>query len=1514
MIKNDCAARPQLRSATFNGFRLLSALMLLLLFTGEAFAQSQTHAAIRFWNVRNWYPIDGDEWQKHRYQSPRDAFLEQWSSRTTFPCGVGSPDSAWYELQDVQPVDVGGYEPGAIANAQYVLHRCNGTTSAPSTYGSAAIRFWGCSNSGPWHHPLLSEGEPVCVVTDDGAEPEANRGSPPCPDGCFGDPINAGTANKFEIHTEYRGQGVFPLELIWTYNSSGTSAIATPTDLFLGRNRSHTYSRRVSLSSTATVTTAYVSRPDGNTLRFNQVGSDWIGAKNRTARLYSTTDAGSIIGWRLEDGKGFAEVFDADGKLIELVDPQGHKQALDYDDVGRLESVIDMTGRALVFEYGSPTRLSKLHLPDGSAISFFYTANDDLERVEYPGGASIQYRYDEAGYAADASSNGALTGVIDEASVRYSSTTYNAGGQATSTSLAGSLDTHTGVYQPAANGTYSARATISLPAGATRQVDFTVRQGLVVPASAATSCDGCTTQTTSYTYDPNGHTDVVTRQGVATDLDYDARGLLSQKIEAANDATGKKRKVQTDWHVDFAVPTERRVYDAADALVSKQAWTYNSRGQALTGSQIDPITGATRTSTTTYCEQPAIDAGTCPLLGLVTQVDGPRTDVSDVTTYTYYPSDDATCATAPTTCPHRKGDLWKVTNALGHVSETLQYDGAGRVLSVKDANGVITDLEYHPRGWLTARKTRGTDGASETDDQITRIDYYPTGLVQKTTLPDGSYTAYTYDAAHRLTDITDGEGNKIHYTLDNAGNRTQEDTLGHTGDVLRTLSRVYNQLGQMQTQKDAYDHATGFAFDANGNTETVTDALSRVTDNDYDPLDRLTRTIQNVGGLNVTTQFQYDARDNLTAVVDPKNLTTGYTYNGLGDLTQLSSPDTGVTSYTYDSAGNRQTQTDARGVTTTYTYDALNRLTYVSYPNTNLNVTYTYTYDVANPLCPADERFSLGRLNKLKHSTYGTQYCYNRFGQLTRKAQVNNARVDLVVYGYTKAGQLSSVTYPDGSVADYVRDALGRTTEVGVTRPGGSRQVLLTAASYYPFGPAAEWVFGNGRLFKRSLNQNYQPGFVEGASPGGLSFGYEFDAVGNLSKLRLANQTDPPKRVYAYDALNRLTEARDGAGVLMQGYSYDATGNRESATASGVTTAYTTATDSHRLLQTGAASRSYDAVGNTTAISSTAREYVYNDAGRMSQVKQNGAVVMNYDYNGKGEQIRRSFGTTDVQIVYDEAGHWLGEYDATGVPLQQVIWLDDLPVGLLVGAAADNQPLHYIEADALGTPRRVIDPQRNVAVWNWPLTFEPFGAEGPLEDADGDGTNFVFNLRFPGQRYDAATGLNYNYFRDYEAGTGRYAESDPIGLAGGIATFSYAMGNPLSLIDPNGQKGISGRMPFPPPPGSTQWSDNPGDLDPGNVSPWGNPPVIVWPPRPPAPTTPLQGVPEPLPPPGPKGPGSGCRGMFEACMKGANICPVIIKQGMYGICLAAFIACEAAGGGGGSDGGGGPDISGWGAQ
>lgn len=132
-----------------------------------------------------------------------------------------------------------------------------------------------------------------------------------------------------------------------------------------------------------------------------------------------------------------------------------------------------------------------------------------------------------------------------------------------------------------------------------------------------------------------------------------------------------------------------------------------------------------------------------------------------------------------------------------------------------------------------------------------------------------------------------------------------------------------------------------------------------------------------------------------------------------------------------------------------------------------------------------------------------------------------------------------------------------------------------------------------------------------------------------------------------------------------------------------------------------------------------------------------------------------------------------------------------------MGLVHIQKTLAYIEPDHLGSPRVVIDPTRNVAVWNWSLKGDAFGNTSPSQDPDNDGVEFVFNMRFPGQRYDNVTGLNQNFFRDYDSIAGRYGQSDPLGLKGGASTYAYVRLNSFYTRDIFGLES-PGWWSFPP--------------------------------------------------------------------------------------------------------------------
>ena len=1271
--------------------------------------------------------------------------------------------------------------------------------------------------------------------------------------GMVGNPSDVTTGDKYEPELD--------MDLGWVAFSRHYHSGATNVGGGLGYGWTHSHNVRLAVEYGAAPFIGLI-QADGAQLPFKRIGTNLY--EDTTGRGDRLVLGGNV--WTLHQQQRLLE-FSAEGRLTSVRNEDGTSLVYAYNNLSQLTTVTHNTGRRLEFGYdpnasAGVSRILSVAVNGVPQMSYSYTPAGMLDAVTYADLRQRKYHYEDVRFPSN------LTGITDESNTRYSTFTYDDQGRVLSSVHAGGVEGTQLVYTANGGAQVTDANNLVTDYALTSGLDSRPRKVADVtrPTSSVSRIynDGAidfrrrldtyvdrNSVTTKYVYQTL--TDPVTQGVVTRYTTQEAFGTLDERTSVVDRDLATNRM------------TLQRVGNRELRILR------NARLQPTTVQVTDTATALSRTSAITYCEDMDVANSACPLVGLVKEVNGPRPEVAntfkDITRYEYRFADEATCVTSSLTCPYRKGDVWKVTNAKDQIIEVLSYDIAGRAKSVKNANGVITDFEYSPRGWLIATKIRGTDSSTETDDRITWVDYFADGSVQRVTQPDGVYVTFGYDAAHRLTSITDRDGNTITYTLNGAGERVQEDTHDAAANLRRTLSRTYNTLGQLQALHLKNPDplittpvTTSFQYDLEGNLNITTDALLRQTDNDYNPLGRLKRTLQNATGAvgdmdRAETSFRYDALDRLTTVTDPNNLETNYFYNAFGEQMQLVSPDTGTTDYAYDKAGNRTQQTDDNGKISDYAYDGLNRITAITYPSDSALNT-SYVYDVAQPDCVAGETFLTGRLAKMTDHSGSTTYCYDRFGQLTRKTQRTQGKTFALQWQYAANGRLQSMTYPDGSVVDYLYDTQGRMVELGVTVLRQSRQKVAYDVLYHPWVGPARWRSMDDRAVVRTQNQNGQPGIVQaqdaaGTQVDGISLGYEFDEVGNLKRLRDGNQADPPARIYGYDSLNRLTEAKDAVNAVWQSYSYDKTGNRQNAgwrdivtqedctgvppggpctplppTTHWSTDGYTYYPGTHRLFTRTGRERSYDSAGNLTLDApmgmtpidpppdgggtesaayegtmqvmeeggeepppgAVSRAYSYNAANRMSGTSLGGEHLMSYRYNGRGERVYRQGADRTVHTVFDEAGRWIGDYDQNGAVIQQAIWLGDLPVGLLAKDSGVTR-LFHIEADALGTPRTVIDPTRGArgtVVWRWDLAGEVFGNDKPNEDPDGDDTAFVLDMRYPGQQYDSASGLNYNYFRDYEAATGRYVESYPIGLAGGISTYWYAEQNSLVVTDHKG--------------------------------------------------------------------------------------------------------------------------------
>jgi RHS repeat-associated protein len=393
-------------------------------------------------------------------------------------------------------------------------------------------------------------------------------------------------------------------------------------------------------------------------------------------------------------------------------------------------------------------------------------------------------------------------------------------------------------------------------------------------------------------------------------------------------------------------------------------------------------------------------------------------------------------------------------------------------------------------------------------------------------------------------------------------------------------------------------------------------------------------------------------------------------------------------------------------------------------------------------------------------------------------------------------GQLDQHTLPSGAIVKYSYRADGRVVSIQV-----NGVTIISELDYFPFGEVKSWKYNTSDRYARSFDTN---GRVKEHTAGGATRAISFDPGSRITAI--ADGTGSANQwTFDYDKLDRLKTAENAAtaGVTANSnlaWTFDATGNRlsEARGTPAVSTSYTIDSVSNKLSQVGAVNRGYDSVGNTITVGTD--QSVYSSRNRLVRATKAGTTA-DYGYNAFGERVRKTIGGATSQFVYDVEGHVVGEYSQSGSSVSEYVWLGNVPVAVIksqafvvshAGTAAGTNAVFMVQPDHLDTPRVIVNAS-NQPVWRWDSA--PFGETLANEQPTTSLASFRFDLRFPGQQFDAESGSHYNYFRDYEAATGRYLQSDPIGLEAGANTFTYVASMPLYGVDP---KGLIISIPKPP--------------------------------------------------------------------------------------------------------------------
>jgi RHS repeat-associated protein len=614
-----------------------------------------------------------------------------------------------------------------------------------------------------------------------------------------------------------------------------------------------------------------------------------------------------------------------------------------------------------------------------------------------------------------------------------------------------------------------------------------------------------------------------------------------------------------------------------------------------------------------------------------------------------------------------------------------------------------------------------------------------------------------------------------------------------SGRKARTIS---NKFGTIRV-----DEATGM-----GGTETADlgsiESPNQPTFYNYNikgELVKITQETSNQSGQVVQNRyFMYDSLGRLIRVRQPEQIP-----NASLNTTQNPENNQWTAGYAYDAAGNVITLTDANNIVIRNSYDNIGRVKTRSYenePSGQITPTVSYYYDGKG--LAQTPQYSKGALTKISSSVSENLYTdFDNFGRLLKSQQVTDGKTYEFSYKYNLSGALVEETYPSGRVVRNFLDSDGGLATVSSKTVTGQIKTFASNFDYSSAGNIRKVMLGNGLWETAQYNERLQLTQIGlGTSPTDKSLfkiDYEYgelDANGNVETIKnvgdIAKQTTTIPttsfvQTYKYDALNRLTEAKEKTGETQnwkQTFDYDRFGNR---------TSFSQIVGSTQLQLNGINNPTIDQTSNRFT---TAQGYVYDYNGNLIQdaegriLKFNGdnkqievknvsnnQVIGTYFYDGTGARVKKVTNTETIIFVYSH-GKLVAEY-STQMPAQ-------------------NPSVNYLTTDHLGSPR-VISNRQGVVTSR--QDFMPFGEEIGA-GVGGRTINLKYSLtntsnirqRFTGYEKDTETNLDFAEARMYQNQHGRFTAVDPLMISGDFGNpqsfnrYIYTRNNPVNYTDPSG--------------------------------------------------------------------------------------------------------------------------------